>query len=68
MYKNLKMLLRNKGISIKDYADFLGVSEKTAHNKLNGITQFTFQEVKKTKMLLFPQYDIMFLFSAEKSA
>ena len=37
MYSNLKSILYRKNIAIKQYAEFLGVSEKTAQNKLHGI-------------------------------
>lgn len=60
--KNLKDLLNTKGISIKSYAEFLGVSEKTVQNKINGVSDFLYGEVEKTKRLLFPEYEISYLF------
>lgn len=73
--KNLKNLLNSKGISMKSYAEFLGVSEKTVQNKINGISDFLYGEVEKTKRLLFPEYEISYLFrrydekeSTQKSA
>lgn len=42
MYLNLKCVLYQKNIAIKQYAEFLGVSEKTAQNKLQGVTDFTY--------------------------
>lgn len=35
MYSNLKSILYRKNIAIKQYAEFLGVSEKTAQNKFS---------------------------------
>lgn len=41
MYKNLRDTLTAKRISIRSYAEFLGVSEKTVQNKINEDTDFT---------------------------
>lgn len=65
MLNNLKTELRKKGISIKLYAEFLGVSEKTAQNKINGITDFSYPEFKKTCVMLFPEYNPDYLFATE---
>lgn len=62
MYKNLRNLLFQKNISVKMYARLLGVSEKTAQNKINKITDFTFLEFKKT-CSLFPEYNADYIFA-----
>ena len=66
MYSNLKSILYRKNIAIKQYAEFLGVSEKTAQNKLQGITEFTYPEFKRTCTLLLPEYNADYLFEAER--
>lgn len=66
MYSNLKTALRQKGILNKQYAEFLGISEKTAKNKLNGITDFTYREFKKTCVLL-SEYNADYLFAEDYS-
>lgn len=66
MYSNLQNALHQKGISIKQYADFLGVSEKTAYNKIKGITDFSYPEYKKTCTLLFPEYNANYLFNEKE--
>lgn len=63
MYLNLKNILYQKNISIKKYAEFLGVAEKTVQNKLNGITAFTYPEFKRTCTLLLPEYNADYLFA-----
>lgn len=63
MYSNLKNILYQKNISVKQYAEFLGVDEKTVQNKLEGIIAFTYLEFKKTCMLLSPEFNADFLFS-----
>lgn len=60
--KNLKDLLNSKNISLRSYAEFLGVSEKTIQNKINGNSDFLYSEVEKTKQLLFPEYELAYLF------
>lgn len=65
MFNNLKTALHQKGISIKQYAEILGVGEKTAQNKLTGKTDFTYPEFRKTCSLLF-EYNADYLF-AEKA-
>lgn len=66
MFSNLRIALQQKGISIKQYAEVLGVGEKTAQNKLAGRTDFTYPEFKKTCALLF-EYNADYLFT-EKAA
>lgn len=67
MYSNLKDVLYRKNITIKQYAAFLGVSEKTVQNKLQGITAFTYPEFKKTCMLLLSEYNADYLFAEDSS-
>lgn len=68
MFTNLKTALHKRGISIKQYAEFLGITEKTAQNKMKGITDFTYPEFKKTCTLLLPEYNADYLFAEEKEA
>ena len=64
MLNNLRMALCRKGISVKQYAEILGVGEKTAQNKLVGKTDFTYPEFRKTCALLF-EYNADYLFATE---
>ncbi len=63
MYNNLKRVLKEKGITNVMLAEFLGVSEKTASNKLNGNTDFTLAEAMKINKLLCSEYTMDFLFA-----
>lgn len=65
--ENLRDALRRKNITLKTYAEFLGVSEKTVQNKLNGITDFTYPEFKRTCNLLLPEYNPTYLFADDDS-
>lgn len=60
---NIKVALENKNISTKALAAFLGVSEKTAYNKLMGITEFTYSEAERITEHLLPEYNTRYLFS-----
>ena len=62
MFANLRTALHQKGISIKRYAEILGVTKKTVENKLSGISEFTYSEYKKTCTLLF-EYNADYLFT-----
>ena len=64
MYKNLVEILKRKGITNKAYADYLGITEKTVWNKLQGKTEFTLGEALKTCALM-PEYK-MTMFSQWK--
>lgn len=68
MFKNLRQALTDKCITMKSYAEFLGVTEKTLQNKMNGITEFTYDEVERTSKFLLPQYKIGWLFARTKSS
>ena len=60
MYKNLVEILKRKGITNKAYADYLGITEKTVWNKLQGKTEFTLGEALKTCALM-PEYKMEYL-------
>ena len=47
MYKNLVKILSGKKITMKGYAEFLGISEKTVQNKIYGRTEFTRSEERR---------------------
>ena len=64
MFHNLRTALQQKGISVKQYAEVLGIGEKTLQNKLAGRTDFTYPEFRKTCTLLC-EYNAYYLF-AEK--
>lgn len=65
MLANLKKALDGKGITVKAYAAVLGVSERSAWNKINEETALTYPEAIRTKKELFPEYDIEYLFTSD---
>lgn len=64
----LRKELDRKNISVKAYANFLGLSEKAARNKLNGDSEFSFGEALATKRGLFPEFEYEYLFSKDEAA
>lgn len=66
--KNLRSVMALKRISTAALAAVIGVTEKTANNKLNGETEFTLIEALTIKRELFPEYDLTYLFEREAPA
>jgi len=66
MLHNLKTALEKKRISIKAYSLILGISEKSARNKINEETTLTYPEARITKKELFPEYEFEYLFASDK--
>lgn len=62
-FPNLEEESARRGISKKEIAAALGVSVRTAHNKLNGKTPFTWPEVVCIQKQFFPDKEKDFLFS-----
>lgn len=60
---NVKKELAAKSVTIKVLAALLGVSEKTAWNKVNGAYEFTASEALATKRELLPEFEMEYLFS-----
>lgn len=66
MLRNLKKALDNKNITLRAFANFLGVAEKTAWNKLNEDSPFTYPEARSIKKELLSEYDSDYLFASDK--
>ena len=66
MYKNLQVAMKQKGISRKLVVELLGVSEKTIFNKIIGACEWKLGEALKLKMMLFPEYELTWLFASDE--
>ena len=64
MFRNLNAELSRIGMKTEAFARVIGVSKKTANNKLAGRTEFTLSEIEKTAAL-FPNVSIDYLFARE---
>ena len=62
MLENLQNAMAQKHISTKAITELVGVSEKTAYNKIVGSTDFTVPEAFLVRENLFPEYDFSYLF------
>ena len=51
---NLKAEMQRNGLTVKDIMSTIGCSEKTARNKINGETDFTYPEARKSSERAFP--------------
>ena len=66
MFRELLGEMIKKGISKADLAKVLKISERTLKNKLNGITDFSWSEVKKIKSVVAPEMECSKLFATEQ--
>ncbi|RHS65914.1 DNA-binding protein [Clostridium sp. AM45-5] len=66
MLRNLKTALEQKKITVKTLAVVLGVSEKTAWNKINEETELTYKEAMKISTGILPEYKLEYLFASDK--
>ncbi|MGL6175355.1 MAG: helix-turn-helix domain-containing protein, partial [Cellulosilyticaceae bacterium] len=62
MFKNLRAEMGRHSIKAKDIAQALNVREATVSFKMNGKSDFTFNEAKQIKEIFFPSLDIEYLF------
>lgn len=68
MYKNLKMLMAMKGITIDVLSRVLGVHRNTIANKLDGESEFTFGQAEIICETFFPEYRAAYVMAREESA
>lgn len=61
---NLKAEMQRNGLTVKDIMSTIGCSEKTARNKINGETDFTYPEAEKVRNVLFPGLRMEYLFAS----
>lgn len=62
MYANLKMLMALKGITNEDLAQLLGVHRNTIANKLDGESEFSFDQAVRIHDRYFAEYRIKYVF------
>ena len=59
---NLQKVLREKGISTKTVAAIIGVAEKTAYNKIYGVSECSISEAFAIQRDLLPEYTLEYIF------
>lgn len=63
---NLEKEMKQKGVSRKDIAEFLGVTYRTIHSRFNGESEWTFSECVKVRNKYFPGMNLEQLFSVSE--
>lgn len=66
MLTNLEKVRKEKGVSLVDMADLLGVKYQTIREKIDGNYDFKFGEALNIQETFFPEYEIKFLFTPDK--
>ena len=62
MYRELLGEIVKRGLSKKELAKEIGITEKTLFNKLNGKSDFTWSEIKKIRNIVAPNISLEELF------
>jgi transcriptional regulator with XRE-family HTH domain len=65
MFSNLRAELARKGLTTTDIADILGISKKSARNKLYGRSSFSIEEAFKLRDEVAPGMALDELFKKE---
>lgn len=68
MFKNLEAEMTRYGLSAKDLAECIGVNERTIRSYLAGTSRIAWEDARKIKHKLFPQFEIEYLFYREEIA
>lgn len=68
MYKNLKMLMAAKGITIDMLARLLDVHRNTVANKLDGESEFSFSQAEIICETYFREYRVAYVMAREEPA
>lgn len=66
MYRFLRAEMVKSNIPVYKLAQEIGVAEKTLRNKLNGDTDFTWQEALKVRRIVNPEMELEELFQTEE--
>ena len=64
--RNIENEMTRRNVTYRDIQGVLHCSEKTVYNKLSGVTDFTYSEVKAIRDNLFPGYNLEYLFDFDE--
>ena len=65
MHSELIKIMKKTNITQKQIAELLNIRQATVSDKVQGKSQFNFEEALKIKKVFFPEYDLEYLFSKE---
>ncbi|MDA8442361.1 MAG: helix-turn-helix domain-containing protein [Peptococcaceae bacterium] len=66
MLRNLKAEMARQGLSNKDVAKAIGISDRALGNKINGASEPTRREMIDIKRILFNHLSIVYLFELDE--
>lgn len=66
MLENLEKARKEKNVTLADMADAIHVRYQTVSDKINGESDFKFNEALLIQKKFFPEYDLIYLFSRSK--
>lgn len=61
--KNLAAEMVRNGVSVRDIQQIISCTERTVHNKLDGITDFSVTEAIRIRDAYFPGMRLAYLFA-----
>lgn len=64
-YPNLGAEMSRNGYTVSDLAEAWNTTERTARNRINGITDITFAQCKSLRDALFSDMTLDYLFDTE---
>ena len=64
MFRTLRGEMVKAGLSVSQLASKVNISEKSLRNKLNGVTEFTWNEVLEIRKIVSPNMQLEDLFKA----
>lgn len=62
-YRNLLAEMERYGVTKRDIANCLNISDRTVRNKVNGLTDFSWSETCKIQQNIFPRLTKDYLFA-----
>jgi len=68
MYFNLRTAMRRERVTVDRVAKALGLHKDTVSKKIAGELAFTFEEAVTIRRVIFPQFDLLWLFARNTSA
>ena len=64
MYRNLQKIMEQNKVTYTQIAEIIGCDYRAVSDTIKGIKKsgFSFEDAKKIKNVLFPEYDFYFMF------
>jgi len=66
LLKNLEKVRKDKNVTLTDMADAIKVRYQTISDKINGDSDFKFNEALTIQQKFFPEFDLVYLFERKE--